>query len=144
VFAPFVVAGAIVLAAVALSDSGASAASLPPCPVYSKWPTKPVTPDVLAAITKYYTARHLAPVAVYGNKMSVLNVKLMSGGTRYCRNPDGSRSGYVGIVPARALMAVIVHVKHRAYPVTGSASTFITLAKLRVTGWKVISDDTGP
>ena len=34
----------------------AEAAKLPVCPVYSKWPVKPIAPDVKAALLRYYDA----------------------------------------------------------------------------------------
>jgi hypothetical protein len=127
-----------------LASTTVEATTLPRCPSYAAWPTKPVAPDVLAAIKKYYSVRHLTPVTVYQNRQSVLNVKTMSAGVHWCRNLDGGRSGYVGMVPKGALAAVLVHVKHKAYAVTQASSTFVTLAKMPKTGWKVVSDDTAP
>ncbi len=122
----------------------ASGATLPPCPVFARLPTKPVTADVVAAIKKYYTARHLTPITIYKNRETVLNVKQQSAGVHWCKNPDGSRSGYVGVVPRNATAAVMVRVRHKPYPVTQSAFTFATLAKMPRTGWRVVSDDTAP
>jgi hypothetical protein len=139
-------AGVVMLVATGLMIGAPAAhgASLPACPVYSKWPTKPVSAGVLAAVRKYYTARHLLPFTIYQNRESVLNVKQESAGTHWCKNPDGSKSGYVGVVPANATAAVIVHVKHKAYAVTEAAFTFATLAQIPKVGWKVVSDDTAP
>lgn len=126
------------------STPAASGATLPACPVIAKWPVKPVTADVVAALKKYYAARHLTPITIYKNQETVLNVKQQSIGVHWCRNVDGSKSGYVGVVPKNATAAVMVHVKHKPYPVTEAGSTFATLAKMPLTGWKVVSDDTGP
>jgi len=134
----------VILGGAVSSGVVADASSLPPCPIFSKLPVKAVSGDVLAAIKSYYTARHLAPVAVYKNQETVLNVKQNWAGTHYCRNLDGSTSGYVGTIPKTATAAVMVHVKHKPYPVTMAASTFVTLAKIPGKGWKVTSDDTAP
>ena len=140
--AAFAIAG--MLSMVMISTPARGGTPLPACPVMSKWPVKPVSADVVAALTKYYSARHLTPVSVYGKRETVLDVKKESVGVHWCRNLDGSKSGYVGVVPKNATAAVMVHVKHRPYPVTQAASTFVTLAKIPSKGWKVVSDDTGP
>jgi hypothetical protein len=135
----------VLLASVAapVADSVAGAAALPACPVYSKYPVKPVAPDVLKVVTKYFTAKHLNPIRIYKNQEKVLNVKQQWVGTHWCRNADGSKSGYTGMVPKTATAAVMVQVKHKPYPVTQAPTTFVTLAKLK-TGWKVVSEGTGP
>ena len=74
----------------------------------------------------------------------VMSQSKWSIGVHYCRNIDGSRSGYVGVVPKNATAAVIVHVRHKPYPVTDAGSTFATLAEIPFTGWKAVSDDTAP
>ncbi len=130
-------------AAGVVGSSSASATTLPPCPTLATWPFKPITPVVKATLVYYYRARHLTPLSVYRNRMWVLNLALERVGTHWCANPDGGRSGYVGVVPKNARMAVMVRVTHRPYPVTGSATTFATLALLPA-GWKVVSDDTAP
>jgi hypothetical protein len=135
---------AMMLSTFALSTPAASGTTLPACPVIAKEAVKPVSADVVAALKKYYAVRHLTPISVYKNQETVLNVKQQSKGVHWCRNSDGSKSGYVGVVPKNATAAVMVHVKHKPYPVTEAASTFATLAKMPVTGWKVVSDDTGP
>lgn len=131
------------LSAFAPGAPSASAKTLPVCPSTATWPVKPVSPAVRAALTRYYSARHLAPVTVRGNQMWVLNVALERVGVHWCQNAGGGRSGYVGVVPKAATAAVLVQVSHKAYPVTGSSDTFATVVKL-ATGWKVVSDDTGP
>ncbi len=123
--------------------TAAAAATLPPCPTLATWPFRPITPVVKATLVYYYRARHLTPLSVYRNRMWVLNLALERAGTHWCANPDGGRAGYVGVVPKNARNAVMVRVTHRAYPVTGSATTFATLALLPA-GWKVVSDDTAP
>jgi hypothetical protein len=102
-----------------------------------------VSAPVKSALTRYYATRHLNPITIYRNRVWVLNVKLEILGTHWCQNAGGGRSGYVGVVPKNATAAVLVEVTHRPYPVTQSATTFATVAKLP-TGWKVVSDDTGP
>jgi len=118
--------------------------SLPACPIIAKSAVKPVSANVVLALKKYYAARHLTPISVYKNVETVLNLKQQSIGVHWCRNLDGSKSGYVGVVPKNATAAVMVHVRHRPYPETMAASTFATLARMPLTGWKVVSDDTGP
>jgi len=142
--------GVVVLTALMLltpstgSPPALAGVPLPACPVIAKSAVKPVTADVVSALNKYYAARHLTPVSVYKNQETVLNVKQQSSGVHWCRNLDGSKSGYVGVVPKNAIAAVMVHVKHKPYPTTMVASTFATLAKMPHTGWKVVSDDTAP
>lgn len=126
-----------------LTSAGAGGATLPRCPSTSTWPVRSVSAPVRTALTRYYAARHLTPITVKGNRMWVLSVKLESVGVHWCLNTGGGRSGYVGVVPKGARAAVMVEVTHRPYPVTGSATTFATLAELAA-GWKVVSDDTGP
>jgi hypothetical protein len=139
------VATLVLLASVTVVTPGAvGATTLAPCPApYSKWPVKPIAADVLKVLTKYFTAKHLNPITVYKKQEKVLNVKQQSVGTHWCKNPDGSKSGYVGSVPKNATAAVMVQVKHKPYPVTQAGTTFVTLAKL-TTGWKVVSEGTGP
>lgn len=131
------------LAGTASAHSSALTGSLPRCPSTSTWPVAPVSAPVKTALKGYYTSRHLTPFTVYRNRMWVLNVKLERVGTHWCQNVGGGRSGYVGVVPKNATAAVLVQVTHRPYPVTRSATTFATVAKLPA-GWKVVSDDTGP
>ena len=121
----------------------ATAATLPRCPSTATWPVAPVSAPVKNALTAYYAARHLTPITLYRNRVWVLNVALERIGTHWCLNAGGGRSGYVGVVPKNATAAVLVQVKHRPYPVTRSATTFATVAKIP-TGWRVVSDDTGP
>lgn len=124
--------------------SPAPSATLTPCPVVANWPIKPVTADVLAAVTSYYAAKHLAPITIYNNEEMVLDVNEQSVGTHWCANPDGGKAGYVGAVPLTAIAAVMVHVKHLPYPTTQTPSNFVTLAKIPVTGWTVVGEGTGP
>ncbi len=119
------------------------ASSLPRCPSTATWPSVTVSTPVKTALTKYYAARHLTPITIYRNRMWVMNVVLERVGTHWCSNPDGGRSGYVGVVPKNATAAVLVRSTHRPYPVTRAATTFATVVKLP-TGWRVVSDDTGP
>ncbi|MDE3064706.1 MAG: hypothetical protein KGJ36_03445 [Acidobacteriota bacterium] len=137
--------GIVTLAgAPAIVGAPAGATTLPACPIIANLPTKPVPAAVRTAITRYYSVRKMLPVTIYNNRETVLNVKTFSAGVHWCRNLDGGKSGYVGMVPAKALAAVMVHVKHKAYAVTMSASTFMTLVQMPGTGWKVVSDDTAP
>jgi hypothetical protein len=138
------VTATMVLTLLTISTPPASGAALPACPVVAKWPVKPVTSDVVAVLKRYYTAKHLTPMTIYKNQEMVLNVNEQSVGVHYCKNPDGSKSGYVGSVPKNATAAVMVHVKHKPYPVTQAPSSFVTLAKIPRTGWKVVSEGTGP
>ena len=48
------------------------------------------------------------------------------------------------MVPKNATAAVMVHVRHKSYPVTDAGSAFTALGKITFTGWKVVSDDTAP
>jgi hypothetical protein len=127
----------------ALGASGATTTTLPLCPSTSTWRVTPVSAPVKSALTSYYAARHLTPISIYRNRMWNLTLALETTGVHWCRNAGGGRSGYVGVVPKSATAAVLVQVTHRAYPVTGSRTTFATVVKL-ATGWKVVSDDTGP
>ena len=131
------------LAGSAVASSRSLTSSLPRCPSTATWPVAPVSTAVKNALNTYYSARHLKPITIYRNRMWVLNVTLERVGTHWCQNEGGGRSGYVGVVPKNATAAVLVQVTHRPYPVTRSATTFATVAKLPK-GWKVISDDTGP
>jgi len=144
-------AGGVVVLTVAMvltmftgSTPALGGTSLPACPIIAKSAVKPISANVVLALKKYYAARHLTPISVYKNEETVLNVKQQSIGVHWCRNLDGSKSGYVGVVPKNATAAVMVHVKHRPYPETMAASTFATLARMPLKGWKVVSDDTGP
>ncbi len=140
-----VVAGGLVGSGPAdvVGPTTASATTFPACPTLSTWPVRPITPVEKATLVHYYRARHLTPLRVEGNRVWVLNLALERVGTHWCANPDGGRAGYVGVVPTNARRAVLVRVTHRPYPVTGSATTYATLA-LVPAGWKVVSDDTAP
>lgn len=128
----------------AFSGAPAGATTLPACPIIANLPTKPVPAAVRTVITRYYTARKMLPVTIYNNRETVLSLTTFSAGVHWCKNLGGGKSGYVGLVPAKALAAVMVHVKHKAYAVTMSTSTFMTLVQMPVTGWRVVSDDTAP
>lgn len=139
---------------VARNSAGAGAASspsnavtpnavLPACWSLDTSPVVPLAPAVRAVVTQYYTAKHLGPVTFYKNQQWVLNVVQQSKGVHYCANPDGSKSGYVGAVPANATAAVMVEATHKPYPVTGSPTHFVTVAQL-ASGWKVVGEGTGP
>lgn len=126
-----------------LVASSPSGAALSPCPVVSKYPVKPVPSAVVSVLTKYFAAKHLTPITINKNQEMILSVSAQSVGVHYCKNPDGSTSGYTGAVPKGAAAAVMVFVRHKAYPVTESTGSFVTLAKL-TTGWKVVGEGTGP
>ncbi|HUX05467.1 MAG TPA: fibronectin type III domain-containing protein [Acidimicrobiales bacterium] len=139
---------------VARNSAGAGAASSPsnavtPRAVLSTcWsldtsPVVPLAPAVRTVVVQYYTAKHLGPVTFYKDQQWVLNVAEQSKGVHYCKNPDGSKSGYVGAVPANASAAVMVEAFHKPYPVTGSPTHFVTVAQL-ASGWKVVGEGTGP
>lgn len=118
--------------------------TLTACPVVANWPMKPVTADVVAVVTQYYSAKHLTPITIYKNQETVLDVKEQSAGVHYCRNLGGSTGGYVGAVPLTATAAVMVYVKHEPYPTTQTSSNFVTLAQMPGTGWTVVAEGTGP
>ena len=138
---------ASVLSTLTLCDAiapGARAGTLPTCPVYSKWPVRPLSAEVRASLTKYYAVRKMTPISVDKNQMAVLNVNTERVGVHWCQNVGGGRSGYVGVVPKNAVAAVMVHVRHKAYAVTGASFTFATVIRLPAAGWRVVSDDTAP
>lgn len=118
--------------------------TLTPCPVVADWPVKPVTADVLAVVTKYYTEKNLAPITIYKNQAMVLDVKEQSAGEHSCENPGGGVGGYVGAVPLTATAAVMVYVQHKPYPTTQTPSNFVTLALIPGSGWTVVAEGTGP
>ncbi len=124
------------------SELGAS--TLPPCPVLAKMPVKPVEPAVTRVVQRYYARKHLTPITIVNRRETVLNVTVQRVGVHSCANPGGGKSGYVGAVPKNALAAVMVFVRHKPYPVTNAPASFVTLARLPVTGWKVVSEGTGP
>ncbi len=117
---------------------------LPACTSMADWPTRPVTSNVRAAVAAYYRAKGLAPVAIAKHREYVLDVEEQRTGTHWCLNPDGSKSGYVGNVPKWATRAVMVYARHRPYPATESAASFVTLAKAPGRPWKVVGEGTGP
>ena len=142
-----VLVGASVLSTLALCGAVApvaQAGTLPQCPVYSKWPVRPLSAEVRAALTKYYAVRKMTPISVEKNQMSVLNVNTERVGVHWCQNVGGGRSAYVGVVPKNAVSAVMVHVRHKAYAVTGASYTFATVVRLPAAGWRIVSDDTAP
>ncbi len=124
------------------SELGAS--TLPPCPVLAKMPVKPVEPAVTRVVQRYYARKHLTPITIVNHRERVLNVREQRVGVHYCANPGGGKSGYVGAVPKNAVAAVMVFVRHKPYPVTNTPASFVTLARVPVTGWKVVSEGTGP
>ena len=113
------------------------------CVAFSNLPARAVSPAVLATLTAYYTANHLVPISIVGNRERVLVVAQHTIGVHHCTNPDGSVAGYTGMVPADATAAVEVEVRHLPYPVTGGSISFVTLAQTSA-GWKVVSEGTGP
>ncbi|MHB1087243.1 MAG: fibronectin type III domain-containing protein [Acidimicrobiales bacterium] len=102
-----------------------------------------LAPAVRAVVTQYYVEKHLEPVTFYKDLQWVLDVSQQTTGVHYCKNADGSKSGYVGSVPANASAAVMVEATHKPYPVVGSPTHFVTVAKL-ASGWKVVAEGTGP
>ena len=134
----------LALSPLALISSAAHASSLRACPVFSNLAVKPVSADVKAALTSYYATRKMTPISIYKGEETILSVQLESTGVHWCRNLDGSKSGYVGVVPKSSTAAVMVHVKHKAYAGTEAASTYATLARSSSGVWKVVSDDTAP
>ncbi|MHB1208903.1 MAG: fibronectin type III domain-containing protein [Acidimicrobiales bacterium] len=125
------------------SNSVTPAAALLACWSLDTSPIVALAPAVRAVVTQYYVAKHLEPVTFYRNQEWVLDVSQQSKGVHYCANADGSKSGYVGSVPANALAAVMVEATHKPYPVVGSPTHFVTVAKL-TSGWKVVNEGTGP
>jgi len=125
------------------SNAVTPVAVLPACWTLDTSPVVPLTAPVRAVVTQYYLAKQLGPVTFYKNQEWVLNVVQQSKGVHYCKNPDGSKSGYVGSVPATATAAVMVEATHKPYPVTQSPTHFVTVAKLPG-GWKVVAEGTGP
>ncbi len=139
---------------VAKNSAGSSPASVPSNAVtpeaalLSCWsldtsPVVALAPAVRAVVTQYYVEKHLEPVTFYKNQQWVLDVSQQLKGVHYCKNPDGSKSGYVGSVPANASAVVMVEASHKPYPVVGSPTHFVTVAKL-ASGWKVVAEGTGP
>jgi hypothetical protein len=115
-----------------------------PCPVVADWPIKPITSDVLAAVTKYYEEKNLTPISVPKRQVSVLDLREQAAGEHACLNSDGGIGAYVGSVPLDATAALMVYVEHEPYPGTGAPANFVTLALLPDSGWKVVSEGTGP
>ncbi len=113
------------------------------CTGPSSWPTRHVSGDVLRAISAYYAAKKLTPATVPSGTEWVLNVVAYRVGTHWCLNADGGYGGYSGSVPATASAAVMVLVRHRAYPVTQNSSSFVTLAQVKGL-WRVVGEGTGP
>ncbi len=128
---------------VASTPSNSVTPRYPACNAFWSLPSQPVAPDVLAAITRYYTTSHLAPISVVNNKEMILRVADQSVGVHHCSNADGSVASYVGMVPANASAAVMLEVRHLPYPVTGGSISFVTLAKVGAT-WRVVNEGTGP
>lgn len=125
------------------SNAVTPVAVLSACWTLDTSPVAPLTPAVRTVVTQDYVTKQLGPVTFYKNQEWVLNVVQQSKGVHYCKNPDGSKSGYVGSVPATATAAVMVEATHKPYPVTGSPTHFVTVAKLS-SGWRVVAEGTGP
>ena len=121
-----------------------SASALPPCPVMAKMPVRPVEPAVVRVVQRYYAQKHLTPIAIIKRQETILNVATQRVGVHYCTNTGGGKSGYVGAVPTNAVAAVMVYVRHKPYSITQSLANFVTLARLPRTGWKIVSEGTGP
>lgn len=125
------------------STTALGATSLPPCPVIATMPVKSVEPAVVRVVQRYYARKKLTPIVIVRRRETVLNVKEQRVGVHYCANPDGGRSGYVGAVPKNAVAAVMVYVRHKPYPITQTPASFVTLARLPLIGWTVVSEGTG-
>ncbi len=102
-----------------------------------------VTPQVTAAVLKYYTARNLEPIVIEKSQAWTLDLTAQRVGWSWCLIGDGQVSGYRGSVPMNATSAVEVLVTHEPYPVTGYSSNFVTLAKVNGS-WKIVAEGTGP
>ncbi len=126
------------------SSTELAASALPPSPVVATMPVRPVEPAVVRVVQRYYAQKHLAPIAIIKRQETILNVVTQRVGVHYCTNTGGGKSGYVGAVPKDAVAAVMVYVSHKPYSVTQSPANFVTLARLPRTGWKVVSEGTGP
>ncbi len=113
------------------------------CANFSNLPSRAISPQVLSTLTAYYTAKHLGPISIVGNREMILTVASQTIGVHHCSNVDGSVASYTGMVPADATAAVEVEVRHLAYPVTGGSISFVTLAQTAA-GWKVVNEGTGP
>ena len=105
--------------------------------------SRPVSTDVLAALTKHYTANHLMPIRVVNNREKILVVAEQTIGAHHCANSDGSTASYTGMVPTNATSAVMLEVSHQPYPMTGGSISFVTQAKTTA-GWTVVNEGTGP
>jgi hypothetical protein len=125
------------------SNAVTPTASLLACWSLDTSPVVALDPAVRAVVTQYYVEKHLEPVTFFKNQEWVLNVSQQTTGVHYCKNADGSKSGYVGSVPASASAAVMVEATHKPYPVVGSPTHFVTVAKL-ASGWQVVAEGTGP
>ena len=125
------------------SNAVTPSATLEACWTLDTSPIAALSAQVRAVVTQYYTLKHLGPVSFYRNQQWVLNVAQQTPGVHYCKNPDGSKAGYVGSVPANASAAVMVMVTHKPYPVTQAPTHFVTVAHLG-SGWKVVNEGTGP
>ena len=140
----FVIAVALAPWLTPTSSTELAASALPPCPVVATMPVRPVEPAVVRVVQRYYAQKHLAPIAIIKRQETILNVVTQRVGVHYCTNTGGGKSGYVGAVPKDAVAAVMVYVSHKPYSVTQSPANFVTLARLPRTGWKVVSEGTGP
>ena len=120
-----------------------SASSLPTCASSYGGIMKPVETGVRAAVVKYYAIKKLGPTTIFKNREQVKVVKLWTVGIHWCLNTPGSKGSYVGAVPKTALFAVEVYALHKPRP-DSVASNFLMVAKMPTTGWKVVSEGTGP
>lgn len=125
------------------SNAVTPVAALVACWSLDTSPVVALAPAVRAVVTQYYVEKHLEPVTFYKDQQWILDVSQQSKGVHYCKNADGSKSGYVGAVPANASAAVMVEATHKPYPVVGSPTHFVTVAKL-ASGWTVVNEGTGP
>lgn len=114
------------------------------CPVVGDEPVRQVSQGVRDVVFAYFQGKDLLPMSIDGDQESVLDVQAQLAGTHSCFNEGSSgEAGYVAAVPADAVDAVRVYVKHKAYAATGATATFVTLAKVG-SSWSIVAEGTGP
>lgn len=116
---------------------------LPTCNDNTILPTKPVAPVIVTIVTKYYAARHLAPITIFQNQETVLSVHENAVGMDYCKNVGDGIGATGGYVPVNAVAAVRVLVEHKTDSL-GYSAHFLTIAEIPKVGWKVVGVGTGP
>ena len=121
-----------------------SSPSLPDCSKVYIGPFNPVEKEVHTAALKYYQAKKLSPIKIYGNREQVMDVNLWTVGIHPCSSGGASSGAYVGAVPKNAMSAVQIYVSHKPYTAVPNSSHFLMLAKVPTKGWVVVSEGTGP